>query len=146
MRLPLSGRGNAFAFNLIQNEINGYGPLTDLLENDFVTEIMVNGKDEVYIEIDGKIIKDNSVSFINEEHIIRTIKRLIQPLGRTIDTANPMVDARLSDGRRKITNISEISTIKDGEIVLKDIFDFKFEDFEIVDYDPHPHIKGVVAV
>ena len=44
-------------FNLIQNEINGYGPLTDLLENDFVTEIMVNSPDEIYVEIDGKIVK-----------------------------------------------------------------------------------------
>ena len=45
-------------FNLIQNEINGYGPLTDLLENDFVTEIMVNGINEIYVEIDGKLVKD----------------------------------------------------------------------------------------
>ena len=87
-------------FNLIQNEINGYGPLTDLLENDFVTEIMVNGINDIYVEIDGKIIKDESVSFINNEHIVRTIQRIVQPLGRTIDAANPMVDARLRDGSR----------------------------------------------
>ena len=52
------------------------------------------------VEIDGKLIKDNSISFINDEHIVRTIQRLIQPLGRTIDSANPMVDSRLSDGSR----------------------------------------------
>jgi len=87
-------------FNLIQNEVNGYGPITDLLEDDTITEIMVNGINEVYVEIDGKIIKDESVSFINNEHIIRTIQRIVQPLGRTIDAANPMVDARLRDGSR----------------------------------------------
>ncbi len=87
-------------FNLIQNEINGYGPLTELLENDFVTEIMVNGINDIYVEIDGKLVKDESISFINDTHIIRTIQRIVQPLGRTIDATNPMVDARLKDGSR----------------------------------------------
>lgn len=87
-------------FNLIDNEINGYGPITELLDDKNITEIMVNGPNEIYIEIDGKVIKDNSVSFINDEHIIRTIQRMIQPLGRTIDVANPMVDSRLKDGSR----------------------------------------------
>ena len=83
-------------FNLIDNEINGYGPITELLEDPNITEIMVNGKNE----IDGQISKDDSVSFINDEHIIRTVQKIVQPLGRTIDTANPMVDARLEDGSR----------------------------------------------
>lgn len=87
-------------FTLIQNEINGYGPLTELLENDFVTEIMVNGINDIYVEVDGKILKDESTSFINDTHIIRTIQRIVQPLGRTIDASNPMVDARLKDGSR----------------------------------------------
>ncbi len=87
-------------FNLIQNEINGYGPITELLSDDSVTEIMVNGPDEIYVEIDGRIIKDDSVSFINDNHIIRTIQRIVQPLGRTIDASTPMVDARLKDGSR----------------------------------------------
>lgn len=89
-----------YIFNLIKNEINGYGPLTDLLNNDSITEIMVNGPSDIYVEIDGKLIKDDSVSFINSKHIIRTIQRIVQPLGRTIDAANPMVDARLRDGSR----------------------------------------------
>lgn len=90
----------SYIFNLIQNEINGYGPITELLDDDRITEIMVNGPDSVYVEIDGKIIKDDSVSFINDKHILRTIQRIVQPLGRTIDAANPMVDARLRDGSR----------------------------------------------
>ncbi len=87
-------------FNLIQNEIMGYGPITPLLEDNAITEIMVNDPNEVYVEIDGKIVKDETVSFINDKHIIRTIQRIVQPLGRTIDAANPMVDARLRDGSR----------------------------------------------
>lgn len=87
-------------FNLIDNEINGYGPITELLEDRNITEIMVNGPDDIYVEIDGRVVKDTSVSFINNEHIVRTIQRLIQPLGRTIDISNPMVDSRLKDGSR----------------------------------------------
>lgn len=90
----------SYIFNLIQNEINGYGPITEMLDDDRITEIMVNGPDAIYVEIDGKIVRDDSVSFINDKHILRTIQRIVQPLGRTIDTANPMVDARLRDGSR----------------------------------------------
>ena len=97
-------------YNLIDNEINGYGPLTELLEDKNVTEIMVNSPKEIYIEIDGQLIKDESVSFINDEHIIRTIERMIGPMGRTIDATNPMVDSRLKDGSRINAIIPPLST------------------------------------
>ena len=87
-------------FNLIENEINGFGPITELLDDDSVTEIMVNSPNEVYIEVDGQLLRDETVSFINDKHIIRTIQRIVQPLGRTIDSANPMVDSHLPDGSR----------------------------------------------
>lgn len=87
-------------FNLIDNEIRGYGPITELLKDKSITEIMVNAPDEIYIEIEGKLVKDDTISFINDEHILRTIQRMVQPLGRTIDIANPMVDSRLPDGSR----------------------------------------------
>ncbi|MBR2840336.1 MAG: CpaF family protein [Bacilli bacterium] len=89
-----------YVYNLIDNEINGYGPLTELLKNKDVTEIMVNAPDEIYIEVDGKVVKDESVSFINDDHIVRVVQRLIQKVGKTVDTAHPMVDARLDDGSR----------------------------------------------
>ena len=97
-------------YNLIDNEINGYGPLTELLEDKNITEIMVNSPKEIYIEIDGQLIKDESVSFINDEHIIRTIERMIGPMGRTIDATNPMVDSRLKDGSRINAVIPPLST------------------------------------
>ena len=112
-------------FNLIQNEINGYGPLTDLLENDFVTEIMVNGINDIYVEIDGKLVKDESVSFINDTHIVRTIQRIVQPLGRTIDASNPMVDARLKDGSRLNAIIPPLSLT--GPVVTIRKFSKKME-------------------
>ena len=96
----LDSRERNHIFNLIQNEINGCGRLTELFNNDSVTEIMVNGINDIYVEVDGKLVKDESVSFINDSHIVRTIQRIVQPLGRTIDAVNPMVDARLRDGSR----------------------------------------------
>ena len=99
-RYDLSSVERSYIYNLIDNEINGYGPLTELLKDHDITEIMVNSPSKIYIELNGKLIKDDTVSFINNDHIIRVIQRLIQPLGRTIDTAHPMVDARLSDGSR----------------------------------------------
>ena len=98
--LDLSTEKRNHIFNLIDNEINGLGPITELLKDQNITEIMVNAPDEVYVELDGKLIKDESVSFINEEHILRTIQKIVQPLGRTIDSSRPMVDARLKDGSR----------------------------------------------
>ena len=117
-------------FNLIDNEINGYGPITELLDDPNITEIMVNGKDEVYVEIDGQISKDDTISFINDEHIVRTIQKIVQPLGRTIDTANPMVDARLEDGSRLNAVIPPLSlkgpviTIRKFRRDLESIDDF----------------------
>lgn len=87
-------------YNLIENEIYGYGPITELLKDKNVTEIMVNGPDDIYVEMNGKIEKDETVSFINHNHILRTIERMIQPLGKTLDASSPMVDARLKDGSR----------------------------------------------
>lgn len=87
-------------FNLIENEINGYGPITELLYDKNITEIMVNGPSEVYVEIDGKIVRDDTISFINQEHILRIIQKMVQPIGKTIDVTNPMVDSRLPDGSR----------------------------------------------
>lgn len=96
----LTNNERNYIYNLIDNEINGYGPLTELLKDKEITEIMVNSPNEIYIELDGKVIKDESISFINDDHIIRVVQRLIQKVGKTVDTAHPMVDARLDDGSR----------------------------------------------
>lgn len=96
----LSNLERDYIFNLIENEVHGFGPITELLDDSNVTEIMVNGPNDVYIEIDGKIVRDETISFINSDHILRTIERMIHPLGKTIDISNPMVDSHLPDGSR----------------------------------------------
>lgn len=96
----LSNQERSYLFNLIDGEVNGFGPITELLNDDNITEIMVNSPSDIFVEIDGKLEKDNSVSFINDKHIVRTIERLIEPTGKVIDVNNPIVDARLSDGSR----------------------------------------------
>ncbi len=96
----LSTLERSHIYNLVENEIHGYGPITELLKDKNVTEIMVNGPDDIYVEMNGKIMKDETISFINAEHIMRTIERMVQSVGRTIDATNPMVDARLKDGSR----------------------------------------------
>lgn len=126
----LSNLERTYIYNLIDNEINGYGPISELLEDPDITEIMVNGINEIYIELNGQIVKDESVSFINSDHIIRTIQRMIQPIGRTIDTSNPMVDARLKDGSRLNAVIPPLSlkgpvlTIRKFKAELANIDDF----------------------
>lgn len=106
----LSNLERSHLYNLIDNEINGYGPLTELLQDENITEIMVNSPKEIYIELDGNLVKDESVSFINDNHIMRTIQRLIEPMGRTIDSSSPMVDSRLDSGARINAIIPPLST------------------------------------
>ena len=96
----LSNIERNYLYNLTMNEISSYGPLTDLMNDDDITEIMVNNTNEVYVEINGKLIKDETVSFINDDHIIRTIEQLIRPIGKIIDKEHPIIDARLKDGSR----------------------------------------------
>jgi pilus assembly protein CpaF len=126
----LTNLERAHIYNLIDNEINGYGPITELLKDSSITEIMVNGINDIYVETDGKVIKDESVSFINDDHILRTIQKIVQPLGRTIDTAHPMVDARLKDGSRINAVVPPLSlkgpilTIRKFKASLESIEDF----------------------
>ncbi|MBI3601824.1 MAG: Flp pilus assembly complex ATPase component TadA [Candidatus Omnitrophica bacterium] len=83
----------------IVNEALGLGPLEDLLVDEDISDIMVNNKDEIFIEKNGKIILTNK-RFISNEQVRATIDRIIAPLGRRVDESTPMVDARLPDGSR----------------------------------------------
>jgi pilus assembly protein CpaF len=92
------------------NEITGFGPLEPLLNDTTITEVMVNGPDNIYIERAGKILKVDS-AFLNDEHVLRIIDRIITPLGRRIDEISPRVDARLPDGSRVNAIIEPLSLI-----------------------------------
>ena len=91
-------------------EILGYGPLEPLLQDETITEIMVNGPKDIYIERGGKIYKTN-YTFESDEHLLRIIDRIIAPLGRRLDEGSPMVDARLPDGSRVNAVIPPISLV-----------------------------------
>jgi pilus assembly protein CpaF len=86
-------------FREIMNELIGFGPIQSLLDEPDINEVMVNSPDQVYVERKG-ILMDTTVKFENDEHIMRIIERIISPLGRRVDSENPMVDARLPDGSR----------------------------------------------
>jgi pilus assembly protein CpaF len=86
-------------FHDIIDELLGFGPLQPLLDDDNISEVMVNGSKKVYIERDGQLTKTN-VQFDNDDQVLRLIDRIILPLGRRIDAENPSVDARLPDGSR----------------------------------------------
>jgi pilus assembly protein CpaF len=83
----------------VKNEILGLGPLEPLLRDDTISDILVNGSNEVYIERGGKLYKTDVV-FQDDEHLLNVIGRIVASVGRRIDESSPMVDARLADGSR----------------------------------------------
>ena len=91
-------------------EIGGLGPLDPLLLDETITEVMVNGPRHLYIERAGKIIRVDNY-FLNDEHVLRIIDRIITPLGRRIDASSPRVDARLPDGSRVNAVIEPLSLV-----------------------------------
>jgi pilus assembly protein CpaF len=97
-------------FEQIVAEILGFGPLQPLLEDETVTEIMVNGAKNIYIERAGKLHRV-PLSFESDEHVMRIIDRIVAPLGRRIDESSPYVDARLPDGSRVNAVIPPISLV-----------------------------------
>jgi pilus assembly protein CpaF len=92
----------------LSDEVAGLGVLEDFLSDDSVSEIMVNGKDEIFVEKYGKIIKTDSI-FESEEKIKLVIDRIVSRVGRRIDESSPIVDARLKDGSRISAAIAPIS-------------------------------------
>ena len=89
---------NTITTDLI-DDIVGYGPIQEFLSDSEITEIMVNGPDDIFIEKFGKIYPTNK-SFLDHSHLLRTIDKIVSPLGRRIDEASPYVDSRLPDGSR----------------------------------------------
>ena len=108
--IVLSRPERARLFEQIAAEILGFGPLQPLLEDDTITEIMVNGPKSVYVERKGKIHRV-PVTFENNDHVMRIIDRIVAPLGRRIDESSPYVDARLQDGSRVNAIIPPLSLI-----------------------------------
>jgi pilus assembly protein CpaF len=98
-RAPLSAADKAQLIQDVSDDILGYGPIDRLLKDEEVTEVMVNGPESVYVERSGRIERTNA-SFVDDTHLRRIIDKIVSQVGRRIDEATPMVDARLPDGSR----------------------------------------------
>ncbi|MEA1902566.1 MAG: CpaF family protein [Actinomycetota bacterium] len=97
--LPLTSSDRRSLLNEIASDVLGYGPIDPLLNDPEVTEVMVNGPYDVYYEKNGKIFL-SEIRFVDEVHLRRIIDKIVGQIGRRVDEATPMVDARLPDGSR----------------------------------------------
>jgi len=107
-KVPLSTADRTQLVQDLTDDVLGYGPISGLLADPEVSEVMVNGPTLVYVERNGKIVKANA-SFIDENHLRRIIEKIVSQVGRRIDEATPMVDARLPDGSRVNAVISPLA-------------------------------------
>jgi pilus assembly protein CpaF len=98
-RLALTGQERQQLVQSVTDDVLGYGPIDQLLRDPDITEVMVNGPLHVYVERSGRIEK-SIVRFVDETHVRRIIDKIVSQVGRRVDEANPMVDARLPDGSR----------------------------------------------
>src|SRR5438270_8092180 len=98
-KAPLSAADKAQLIQDVSDDILGYGPIDRFLNEDDITEVMVNGPESVYVERAGKI-ESVGATFVDEDHLRRIIDKIVAQVGRRIDEATPMVDARLPDGSR----------------------------------------------
>src|SRR5438105_4480712 len=97
--IPMNRADKSRLFEQIVADILGYGPIETLLADESITEIMVNGPKNVYVERAGKIEKTN-ITFESDAHVGRIIDRIVSPIGRRVDESSPYVDARLPNGSR----------------------------------------------
>jgi pilus assembly protein CpaF len=98
-RTPLTREERRRIQQEITDDVLGYGPLEELLRDDSVSEVMVNRYDLIFVEREGRIERTNA-SFVDNAHLLRIIDKIVSQVGRRIDEASPMVDARLPDGSR----------------------------------------------
>ncbi len=96
---PMSGADRTRLAQEIADDILGYGPLEPYLRDPYITEVMVNQAHDIWVERDGKLSRVGA-SFVDENHLRRTIDKIVAKVGRRVDEASPMVDARLPDGSR----------------------------------------------
>ena len=120
-------------FGEIQDEITGFGPIQPLLEDPDISEIMICGPEQVYIERNGKL-EDTKVKFDDADHIMRIITRILSPLGRRVDQENLMADARLPAGSRVNIAIPPVS-IDGPSLTIRKFLESKLTIKQIIDLD-----------
>jgi pilus assembly protein CpaF len=98
-RIPLTSSERQRLTAEVSDDVLGYGPIQPFLDDDSVSEVMVNGDTAIYVERSGRLQR-TSARFLSDEHLRRVIERIVSQVGRRIDESSPMVDARLPDGSR----------------------------------------------
>ncbi|NLO74594.1 MAG: CpaF family protein [candidate division WS1 bacterium] len=110
MNISLTGRARTQVEQEVLYEVVGYGPIQTLLDDHEISEVMVNGPTQVFVERAGKLeLTDRR--FADNDHVMRIIEKIISPLGRRLDESVPMVDARLPDGSRVNAIIPPLSLL-----------------------------------
>ncbi|MFE6508969.1 CpaF family protein [Nocardioides sp. NPDC057767] len=125
---PLTAADRIRLAEEVANEILGHGPLEPLLHDPGITEIMVNGPDRIYVERAGRL-SSVPAAFADEDHLRRVIDKIVARVGRRVDEASPMVDARLADGSRVNAVVSPIAL--DGSTLT--IRKFSADPFQVAD-------------
>ena len=130
-------------FHDILDELTGFGPIQPLLDDEDVSEVMVNGPKKVFIEKKGRLTK-SAVTFDDDDHVLRVIDRIILPLGRRVDADTPTVDARLPDGSRVNAVIRPVS-IDGPSITIRKFRKDKLSIQQLIDYGSlTPHMAEFI--
>jgi len=114
------------------DELVGFGPISPLLRSKVISEVMVNGPSRVFIESKGRLY-ETGVRFFNAQHLIAIIQRIVEPLGRHVDAASPMVDARLPDGSRVNAIIPPLA-LDGASVTIRKFADKKLTTDDLVAY------------
>jgi pilus assembly protein CpaF len=114
------------------DELVGFGPISPLLRSKLISEVMVNGPSRVFIESKGRLY-ETGVRFFNSQHLIAIIQRIVEPLGRHVDAASPMVDARLPDGSRVNAIIPPLA-LDGASVTIRKFADKKLTTDDLVAY------------
>jgi pilus assembly protein CpaF len=124
--------GQESLYRAVTDEILGFGPLEPLLNDESISEVMVNGPDQVWVERKGHLL-ESGVTFIDDEHVMRIAQRIIAPLGRRLDRKWPMVDARLPDGSR-VNIIAPPCALQGTTITIRKFFKTPLTVDNLVDF------------
>ena len=116
----------------LMDELVGFGPISPLLRSPKISEIMINGPNVIFVESAGKLF-DSGVRFFNEQHLLSIIQRIVEPLGRHVDDASPMVDARLPDGSR-VNAIIPPLTLRGASVTIRKFADKKLTTDDLIKF------------
>lgn len=116
----------------LKDELIGFGPITPMLRSPRISEIMINGPNCIFVESQGKLF-DSGVRFYSEQHLLSIIQRIVEPLGRHIDDASPMVDARLPDGSRVNAVIPPLA-LRGASVTIRKFADKKLTTEDLIKF------------